>query len=339
MKSTDDRGLFATLIASAASSGNVSAIPSTQTTAGNGEASIALGFPPETFIARSAGGVPPNGADMNGFLNLFSRALRAVQTGFFGQFDSGFAQSIGGYPSGAVVAGSAVGTFWVSTSDDNVTTPGVSGAAWASLVQSGRRNIISFTQSQNWIIPAGVTNIFAKFWGAGGAGGLGVNNGAGAGGNGGQYVEVSLAVSPGQSLWVGVGAGGVPSSVSGEAGTVGGDSTVAGIAARGGTQGGEGSGTYGQSNSNRPAAGVANGIALAGGGGTNAILFKMGDYSTYQAGIGGGSPCGGSIAFSGVAGSAGSVDGSSGSYPGGGGGGGINATGGYGANGLVLIEY
>lgn len=133
MKSTDDRGLFATLIASAAASGNVNTIPSTQTTSGDGTASLALGFPPETFIARSAGGVPPRGGDMNGFLNLFSRALRAVQTGFFGQFNSSFAQSIGGYPAGAVVAGSVVGTFWVSTADDNTSTPGASGATWRNL--------------------------------------------------------------------------------------------------------------------------------------------------------------------------------------------------------------
>lgn len=339
MKSTDDHGIFTTLIGSSASSGDITTIPVTQATAGDGTASLALAFPPETFIERAAGGKPPRGADMNGFLNLFSRSIQAVQTGFFGKFSSELAQAIGGYPSGAVVAGDTVGTFWVSTAEDNVTAPGASGAAWVSLAQAGRRNIVSFTQSQNWTVPNGVTNIFAKFWGAGGAGGLGSNGGAGAGGNGGQYVEFSLAVTPEQTVYIGVGAGGAPSSVSGTGGGTGGDSTVAGVAARGGTPGGEGNGTYGTSNANRPAAGVSNGIALAGGGGTNAILFKMGDYSTYQAGIGGGSPSGGNVAFSGVTGSTGSIGGSSGSYPGGGGGGGINATGGYGANGLVLIEY
>ncbi|AQT03729.1 hypothetical protein A0U91_00235 [Acetobacter persici] len=38
-----------------------------------------------------------------------------------------------GYPSGAIVSGSAVGTFWISTADNNVTVPGATGATWKSL--------------------------------------------------------------------------------------------------------------------------------------------------------------------------------------------------------------
>lgn len=133
MKSTDDRKLFDTLIGASAATGNIATIPATQGTAGDGTASIALAFPPETFIARAAGGEPPRGADMNGFLNLLSSAVQVLQAGYFGPFDATFAAGIGGYPAGAIVAGSAAGAFWVSTADANTTVPGAVGAKWKSL--------------------------------------------------------------------------------------------------------------------------------------------------------------------------------------------------------------
>ncbi|WP_254604708.1 autotransporter outer membrane beta-barrel domain-containing protein [Acetobacter syzygii] len=133
MKSTDDRKLFGTLIGADAATGNIATIPATQATSGDGTASIALGFPPETFVARAAGGEPPRGQDMNGLLNLLSSAIQVFQAGYLGPFDATFAQAIGGYPAGAIVCGSTAGTFWVSTADANVSTPGASGAAWQSL--------------------------------------------------------------------------------------------------------------------------------------------------------------------------------------------------------------
>lgn len=133
MKSTDNRRLFGTLIGASAAAGNIATIPATQGTAGDGTASIALAFPPETFIARAAGGEPPRGADMNGFLNLLSSAVQVLQAGYLGPFDATFAAGIGGYPAGAVVSGSTAGTFWVSTADANTTVPGATGANWKSL--------------------------------------------------------------------------------------------------------------------------------------------------------------------------------------------------------------
>lgn len=133
MKSTDNRRLFDTLIGASAATGNIATIPATQGTAGDGTASIALAFPPETFIARAAGGEPPRGADMNGFLNLLSSAVQVLQAGYLGPFDATFAAGIGGYPAGAIVAGAAAGAFWVSTADANTTVPGATGAKWKSL--------------------------------------------------------------------------------------------------------------------------------------------------------------------------------------------------------------
>nr|WP_298794636.1 phage tail protein [uncultured Acetobacter sp.] len=133
MKQSDFPAPLTTLIAQNAAATDITTIPATQSRTGDGTASLALGFPPETFIARSAGGVPPRGQDMNGLLNLISKILRAYQAGCCGLYNSGFAQAIGGYPAGAVVSGSSPGTFWVSTADDNVTTPGSDGATWQNL--------------------------------------------------------------------------------------------------------------------------------------------------------------------------------------------------------------
>ncbi|MBO1326039.1 hypothetical protein K2X14_10265 [Acetobacter sp. TBRC 12305] len=133
MKQSDDLGKFETPVGAQASAGDIAAVPATQATPGDGSASIALGFPPETFIARAAGGVPPRGQDMNGFLNRISRALQVLQAGYLGPYDATFAAAIGGYPAGAIVSGAVAGTFWVSTTDANTSVPGVTGAAWQSL--------------------------------------------------------------------------------------------------------------------------------------------------------------------------------------------------------------
>ncbi|MBS0961138.1 hypothetical protein [Acetobacter thailandicus] len=132
MKSLDDRALFSELIAAGAQDGNVADIPASQAVAGDGTASVALGFPPETFVARSAGGVPPRGQDMNGFLKYISQAIQFLQATSVSAFDSGFAAKIGGYPMGAVVAGITPGGVWRSVADNNVSIPGTMGAAWVN---------------------------------------------------------------------------------------------------------------------------------------------------------------------------------------------------------------
>ncbi|MFT9016567.1 MAG: hypothetical protein ABF990_12640 [Acetobacter sp.] len=132
MKQSDNLGKFGAPIGAQASAADIAAVPDTQATAGDGTASIALGFPPETFVARGAGGVPPRGQDMNGFLNRLSRAVQVLQAGYLGPYDATFGAAIGGYPAGAIVCGAVAGTFWVSTADANTTVPGVAGAAWQS---------------------------------------------------------------------------------------------------------------------------------------------------------------------------------------------------------------
>ncbi|MCH4094638.1 MAG: hypothetical protein LKE96_10150 [Acetobacter peroxydans] len=165
MKSTDNRRLFDTLIGASAATGNIATIPATQGTAGDGTASIALAFPPETFIARAAGGEPPRGADMNGFLNLLSSAVQVLQAGYLGPFDAAFAAGIGGYPAGAIVAGSAAGAFWVSTADSNTTVPGASGAKWKSLFDGYATQAWATGQFVSSTLFSDTNNIGAAYFG------------------------------------------------------------------------------------------------------------------------------------------------------------------------------
>lgn len=135
MKQSGNLGIFTKLIGQNAAVSEIAVVPDEQGTAGDGTASISAGFPPETFLPRSAGGVPPRGQDMNGFLNRISRAVQVLQAGYVGPFNATFAAAISGYPAGAIVGGLVPGTFWVSTADNNITTPGATGAFWKSVFE------------------------------------------------------------------------------------------------------------------------------------------------------------------------------------------------------------
>ncbi|MBE7179597.1 MAG: hypothetical protein INR71_00015 [Terriglobus roseus] len=174
----------------------------------------------------------------------------------------------------------------------------------------------------NWDCPAGVTNVLARMWAAGGHGGPAGSGNAGGGGGGGGYIEVLLTTSPGQNYTIRVGSsGGVRTSAldslaSVSGGADGGPGTNAGPGAGGGA------GTVSASAFNFVAAiGVtagSQGFSLAG---------------TVAGGAGGGS--------FGVAPVSPSLSGlvSPGAWPGGGGAGGNSGPGGAGADGLVILEW
>ncbi len=134
MKYSELPSVITSLFASGASSSAVTDIPDTQASSGDGRVSWELGYPPETMIARSAGGVPPYGQDANGIGKKLSQYIQALQAGNIPKWTQDFANAIGGYPSGALAADpSTVGVFWVSTADDNTTQPGANGASWQNL--------------------------------------------------------------------------------------------------------------------------------------------------------------------------------------------------------------
>lgn len=64
----------------------------------------------------------------------FYPSLASVAPRIVAPFNAQLAAAMGGYPLNAVVADPTTpGTFWVSTADANVSTPGASGAMWQSL--------------------------------------------------------------------------------------------------------------------------------------------------------------------------------------------------------------
>jgi hypothetical protein len=175
--------------------------------------------------------------------------------------------------------------------------------------------------TQTWTVPAGVSSVSIKEWGAGGGGGS--SNYASSGGGGGYTFDV-LPVTPGETLTIivgsggqaknagqsgafggggsangyngGQGGGGGRSEVRGQAGTVtaggggGGGCTYAAV-----DQAGAGGGTTGASDAQGSAAG---GTQLAGGSGGNpGVQYKGGDSITnasyYVSGSGGGGWYGG----------------------------------------------
>lgn len=86
-------------------------------------ASMSLGFPPDTFVDVSAGGVPPDGRDVNGALNFLSAWSQWAGAGGSVPFNAAIA-SAGGYPKGArVVSNSDPSLIWVSQVDDNTVNP------------------------------------------------------------------------------------------------------------------------------------------------------------------------------------------------------------------------
>jgi hypothetical protein len=152
--------------------------------------------------------------------------------------------------------------------------------------------------SNSFVVPAGVTEVTVKIWGAGGGGGGGSTNGNGGAGGGGAFVQSTLTTTPAESLNVIVGGGGGA-----------GDFSTGGAGANSGDGGGGG----GHTEINRSGTNLV--VAGGGGGGGG------GDNSSSTPGGGGGA--GG--ATTGQAGSA-SI-----SAPGGGGGG--SGSGGAGGNG------
>lgn len=169
---------------------------------------------------------------------------------------------------------------------------------------------VSFTSSDSWEVPAGVTSIDVIVVGGGGGGGAGryggeINppttcfggGGGGGGGSGYKTEENSVSVTPGQTLTITVGSGGSGGGSGGTAGSSGGASSITGdgvsVSANGGSGGGSGSkgvdgGTGGAGGHNGSAGsngGVGNCCALLGGaGGSGGAAI----YSTYGAGGGGG---------------------------------------------------
>jgi len=264
-------------------------IPSSTTI--TGRASLDLGFPPSTMTPPEAGGAYPFGADVNGGFRMCSTSARNFEGGIIPPYSSSYAQEIGGYPQGARVAdATTLGSFWISTADDNLTTPGASGASWVSLfapVQQGRLlNVQMITASQAYAPTTGATYALCDMvsGGGGGGGAPGANDGskfaAGTGGQAGSWLRFRIAVNQIAGLYITIGVGGA-GGASGQNGGTGGDTSFGSFYRVYGGPGGQG-GTIlsapgaGLVLASSQAAPVGNTIASALGGGPGSWMAVTG---------------------------------------------------------------
>jgi hypothetical protein len=191
----------------------------------------------------------------------------------------------------------------------------------------GFRNVLTLSAAglTNWVVPAGITRVFAQLWGPGG----GCDLGAGSptfigsdGGGGGGYSAKLCTVVPGATIPLTVGAKGV----AGSPGTSGGTTSFGSVfSATGG-----GRGVYNGAVGGNPGNGVGGDINVAGGRGGRVQNLP----SHVIGATGGGSPRGGAGGGLGV----------SGTWPGGGGGGSGGGDGqshlaGDGAEGGIILTW
>lgn len=113
--------------AASAGASYVSTIPASTVVAGR--ASFTAGFPPLTFLPELAGGIFPDGRDVNGILQACTAWLQWQNAGGPVVYDAAFSTAIGGYPVGAMLSNAMTGgLFWISSADNNTTNPDSSGS-------------------------------------------------------------------------------------------------------------------------------------------------------------------------------------------------------------------
>jgi hypothetical protein len=148
-----------------------------------GRASLNDGFPPLTMTPVNLGGVPFFGEDMNGILNMLSAGLQWYQVGGMPKYSVSFAESIGGYPNGAVLQSSDNTGFWRNTIDNNETNPDATGAVVTGSISGTTLTVSAITSGTlalgQFITGTGIssnTQITAFVSGTGGTGTYAVNN-------------------------------------------------------------------------------------------------------------------------------------------------------------------
>lgn len=131
-------------IAALAGSGFVTS-PMPETPPGGNVASVESGFPPITMQNELAGGKPPLGQDMNGFLFLVSSHTLWVECGQLYTFNAELAAEIGGYLAGTVLGMTDGRGMWLCTANANTSDPDAGGAGWVPIAAYGFTNVNGLT--------------------------------------------------------------------------------------------------------------------------------------------------------------------------------------------------
>lgn len=103
-------------------------------------ASYSTGFPPQTFVQQSAGGVGPDGRDLNGVLEDITSNIAAMTGGQLWTFNSTWATANSGYAVGAIVLMANSTGLWINTVSGNTNNPDTAAAAtsgWVPLACQG----------------------------------------------------------------------------------------------------------------------------------------------------------------------------------------------------------
>lgn len=111
------------------------------------DATLNDGFPLITMTPQDAGGIAPNGQDMNGALYAISLDMVHRQKGLRIQFDPAYAAKIGGYDQGCILASNDYTCDYISLIPNNLTDPNGSGTAGRWAIYSGAGSIASATAS------------------------------------------------------------------------------------------------------------------------------------------------------------------------------------------------
>ena len=111
------------------------------------DATLNDGFPLITMTPQVAGGIAPNGQDMNGALYAISSNMVHRQKGLRIQFDPAYAAKIGGYEQGCILASNDYTCDYISLIPNNLTDPNGSGTAGRWAIYSGADSIASATAS------------------------------------------------------------------------------------------------------------------------------------------------------------------------------------------------
>lgn len=134
--------------------GDKNAIPtnSSTSTLSDGAATFDSGFPPLTMTAISAGGIPPDGKDVNGIFYSVTLKQQWSDSGMSYPFNADFSTAIGGYPKGAVIPFSTLDGSWLNTINNNSSTPENNGSTSSGWVPS-------FSYGSSSVVASGSSNI------------------------------------------------------------------------------------------------------------------------------------------------------------------------------------